>query len=724
MAAAADDGASSGAADDVVVGVCIQERGDEILVGVASVKGGCEEKRVRIYEVLDEKNLLELEGLLVRCWPRLVVHTDAATERVTTSFERVCRDGEFVARLTTTSSNAKKRREPVERCLARLCGSYDHRLVESEAAIGAVACALEAAELYDEEEIRVRLEGGTVGDAMRLDSAAARAATVFASEGEDVSLCSVLGGGLKTNMGRRELERRLRSPLVDPDEIDGRLDEVQALVEDPGKRDALKERLGNLPDVAKLATKLRKKTATLVDVHRIHVFVARQLPPLAEIVPDLQKPAADADRFSAMAQHALDLSFLPEVFLNPSIDDALVEKSQNMRECRLSVDEAHRDAAQRWAEDVKESYLPDDKQKWPLKLEKQQGGSFVLRSPKSVDEKTVGKHSDDSLEIVSYLKNGVYVTTGALKRASRDFLSAKSAYETAQAALTKELVSTASTYAPVLEACATHIARVDVTQSLAHIAVFAVGGPYCRPRFSSSSSSNGAGVVSLKNARHPCVEQCVQSFIANDYELGNPHRLALVTGPNMGGKSTYIRGLAAIAVMAQVGSFVPADCATLPIFDAVLARVGAGDNLHRGISTFMAEMLEASTILNLATPRSLVVVDELGRGTSTCDGFGLAWAIALKIARDKKSLALFATHFHELTDLAAVHKDLVKNLHVAAQTANDSIAFLYDLRQGPCQDSFGIAVAKLAGFPERALQVAQAKAAQLENYTKRPKLDQ
>lgn len=239
------------------------------------------------------------------------------------------------------------------------------------------------------------------------------------------------------------------------------------------------------------------------------------------------------------------------------------------------------------------------------------------------------------------------------------------------------------------------------------------GGSYCRPAF----STEGSGfVLDAHDTRHPCIDSLV-AFIPNDIHLAHPHRsLALLTGPNMGGKSTYIRQVALLAILAQIGGLVPATRATVPLFDSVMVRVGAGDDVFRGISTFMMEMIECATILRSATPKSLVVIDELGRGTSTRDGLSLAWAIARHLA-EIGCLTLFATHFHELTLLADEHPG-VHCLHAASHIdthVRRDIVPLYKIRDGAGDNaSHGLHVAELAGFPKAALAMARMLRAHFE----------
>ena len=214
-------------------------------------------------------------------------------------------------------------------------------------------------------------------------------------------------------------------------------------------------------------------------------------------------------------------------------------------------------------------------------------------------------------------------------------------------------------------------------------------------------------MLEIVDGRHPVLEQQLGSeFVANDTRFTADESLSLITGPNMAGKSTYIRQVALITLLAQIGSFVPAESATIGIVDRLFTRIGASDELHTGQSTFMVEMTETANILNNATDRSLVILDEIGRGTSTLDGLSLAWAIAEHIAANVRCRTLFATHYHELTDLAQRFRG-VKNLNVAVREWEDQVVFLHRIVEGGTDRSYGIHVARLAGVPRPVLDRAR-----------------
>jgi len=252
---------------------------------------------------------------------------------------------------------------------------------------------------------------------------------------------------------------------------------------------------------------------------------------------------------------------------------------------------------------------------------------------------------------------------------------------------------------------------LDVLTAFARVVLIAPCR-FCRPRIDPEGK-----VFEVDGAVHVLVAaNSDKSFVANDVKMDKESsRLHIITGPNMGGKSTYIRSVALIALLNQIGCFVPCQRATLPVFDAVMCRVGASDMQLRGISTFMAEMLEASCILNTATARTLVVIDELGRGTSTSDGFGIAWAIARYLVKDKRCFTMFATHFHELAALQDSEEG-VRNKHATAavDAASGQLTFLYALADGAADQSYGAHVAELAGFPKHVTEVARRKAAEME----------
>jgi DNA mismatch repair protein MutS len=270
------------------------------------------------------------------------------------------------------------------------------------------------------------------------------------------------------------------------------------------------------------------------------------------------------------------------------------------------------------------------------------------------------------------------------------------------------LVAEALARAEAIAAAADALARLDVAAALAERA--AEGG-WCRPRFEEH------GCFEVEAGRHPVVEEALKAggarFVANDCKLSEESRLWLVTGPNMGGKSTFLRQNALIILLAQAGAYVPAASATLGLVDRLFSRVGASDNLARGRSTFMVEMVETAAILAQATARSFVILDEVGRGTSTYDGLAIAWAVVEAIHDRSQCRCLFATHYHELTRLAE-RLDALSLHHVRAREWKGDLVLLHELADGPADRSYGIAVAKLAGLPPPVLARAKSVLAKLE----------
>jgi DNA mismatch repair protein MutS len=258
-----------------------------------------------------------------------------------------------------------------------------------------------------------------------------------------------------------------------------------------------------------------------------------------------------------------------------------------------------------------------------------------------------------------------------------------------------------------LQETARAIAQLDVLSALAETArLFG----YCRPVLTDAKR------IEITDGRHPVLDQNLteEKFVPNDYLLdGDEHRLMLITGPNMAGKSTYIRQIALLVLMAQVGSYVPAKSAEIGMVDRIFTRVGASDDLARGLSTFMVEMNETANIINNATDRSLVILDEIGRGTSTFDGLSIAWSVAEHLHDIIRARTLFATHYHEMTDLETVCSG-VKNYNVAVREWNDRIIFLRKIQRGPADKSYGIQVARLAGLPVSVIDRAKEILANLE----------
>ncbi|HTM59241.1 MAG TPA: DNA mismatch repair protein MutS, partial [Burkholderiales bacterium] len=295
------------------------------------------------------------------------------------------------------------------------------------------------------------------------------------------------------------------------------------------------------------------------------------------------------------------------------------------------------------------------------------------------------------------LKNAERYITPELKAFEDKALSARDRALALEKSLYDALLDSLNVHVPQLQRIARALAQLDV---LAGFGATALKRNYARPQFVDDR------MIEIDGGRHPVVEAQIENFIANDCRLSATRALLLITGPNMGGKSTYMRQVALIVLMAYIGSYVPAKAVRLGPIDQIFTRIGAADDLAGGRSTFMVEMTESASILHNATAQSLVLMDEVGRGTSTFDGLALAWAIARHLVERNRSLSLFATHYFEMTRLALEYKE-VKNVHLDAVEHKDTVVFLHAVEEGPASQSYGLQVAALAGVPKDVIRRAR-----------------
>eukprot|EP00116_Pleurobrachia_bachei_P001629 sb/3461891/ len=554
---------------------------------------------------------------------------------------------------------------------------------------------------------------------MRLDGAAFQGLNVMPAstmtEPSHASLWGVLNQ-CGTAQGQRLLGQWLKSPLLDPAKIKERHDVVEMLVEEGGMRQQLGSSLKRVPDFFRITKKLDRGRGNLQDCYKLYMAI-KQIPRVLEplctydgvygtlvnclYITRLRELEEDFSSFLELVETTVDLEQcdVGEYVIKHTFDEGLAELRGQMDDLTGEIDAEFSDIAHQ---------LKTDKGKG-VKLEVSPVHGHCCRVTRK-DEK--GVRQKRAFEILSTKKDGVYFTTSTLRDLGSRYRVAQKEYTTLQGSIVAEVVKVAAGYTDPLLSLNNLIANLDVMVGFATAANNAPI-PYTRP----TVHPRGRGLVKLTGSRHPCVEGNSDiTFISNDIHLDKEGaRFLLITGPNMGGKSTYIRQVGVSCLLAQIGSFVPCEAAEISILSSIYCRVGASDSQSRGVSTFMSEMLETSAILSCADSDSLIIIDELGRGTSTYDGFGLAWSISNHIVKEIGCLALFATHFHEMTNLAEV-QPAVSNYHVSALVEGDQLALLYKVQPGPCDQSFGVHVAKLANFPEHVVEMARVTAEDLDQF--------
>ncbi|KAI6650646.1 hypothetical protein LOD99_7696 [Oopsacas minuta] len=557
---------------------------------------------------------------------------------------------------------------------------------------------------------------------LQLDEAAIRALSLEAEPGgvnlgRAGSLISLLDQ-CRTPQGKRLLRLWIRQPLTDRRRLEERLNLVEALYQDVALRDSLLNlHLRHFPDFYKLTRKLQRGKGNLQDSFKLYMGV-RAVPDLLKTIETYEGTHSDLLKASLsdpllqlstqlqklleLVETTLDLDRVNqhEYVIQSSFDEGLGELRIDMDECKEKIDGHVLKVKSRVRQDCGKS----------IKLDQ----SSLLGHYMRVTMKESTPITDDpNFIVLEARKEGVRFTTSYLQELSAHYFSLQEQYTTLQVTLVEEVLRIVCGYQDPLIVLNDLIAQLDVLTSFA-VASVTAPIPYCKPKLLEKEEK----IIILEGARHPCLElQSGVSFIPNDVIFRPDQQMfILITGPNMGGKSTYIRQIGVVVLLAQIGCFVPCSQATISIVDRILARVGASDSQLRGISTFMSEMLETSAILHCSSPYSLILIDELGRGTSTYDGFGIAWSISDHIARNINAYCLFATHFHELTYLASEISSVV-NYHVTALTSQDTFTLLYKVKPGPCDQSFGIHVAELANFPKEVIEKAKTKALSLEDST-------
>lgn len=514
----------------------------------------------------------------------------------------------------------------------------------------------------------------------------------------------------KTSMGKRMLKSYLEQPLVNPSKIIDRLNAVEQLVNSPVELGELTDVLSGVYDLERLMTRVMYKTASPRDLKSLSL-TALKLPVLKEILSgfssklicSLNSKISTLEAISNLIENALVDEPPVNVKDGGVIKDGFNEQLDGLRNIITGGKDIIEDIAQRERDNTGIKNL---------KIGYNRVFGYYIEVTKSYYELV-----PDNYIRKQTLANCERFITDELKVAENTILGASDKVINLEQEIFTELREFIATQLRLVQETAKSVASVDVLCSFASAAI---NNNYSKPEIAID------GIIDIKNGRHPVVElmQKDEMFVPNDTYLDlTSNRMAVITGPNMSGKSTYMRQVALITLMAQIGSFVPADYAKISVVDQIFTRIGASDDLTAGQSTFMVEMSEVADIVKHATKNSLVILDEVGRGTSTFDGISIARAVSEYISTSKSlgCKTLFATHYHELIELEN-ELDGVKNFSVAVKQRGDSIKFLRKIVPGGVDESYGIEVAKLAGLPPKIINRAKSLLSEMEEENKKARL--
>ncbi|XP_053691688.1 DNA mismatch repair protein spellchecker 1 [Sabethes cyaneus] len=695
----------------------LKQDGRQKVVGVACVETN--ERLLSVSEFVDDDFYSELEAMIVILGPKecILPTKDFEYARIETMLKR---NNVVVTTKKKTEFSLEKNYviQDLNKLLRFSKGQQEsaNSLPETSntIALAALGVSIRYLELVNDSSNhgQYQLKLLNLNRFVHLDAAAVNALNLFPKRGINMNLPafkwhSVLGvlDRCRTPQGHRLMAQWVKQPLRSYNIIKDRHDIVECLVDSACVRSEMHDlHLKRLPDILILVKRLLKKKASLQDIFRLYQVVLR-IPKILRLLETLENTAiksiiynpmkdtlADLKLFKAMVEQILDLEAVGrgEYLIKHTFDDQLKEHKDKM-------DEIEQKMKRLLSKVAKELGLNEGTS---IKLEFVSHLGYHFRISLK-DETIIRKNSN--FQVLDAIKGGVRFSNEKLTDYNTDFSISREAYQEQQKSIVDEVIRIAIGYVEPCTILNNQIAQVDCFVSFA-VAATSAPEPYVRPKMHLEDE----GVLKLKRLRHPCLElQEDVNFIANDAEFHKDQTtMYIITGPNMGGKSTYIRSVGVAVLMAHVGSFVPCEKADITIVDSILGRIGANDNLSKGLSTFMVEMVETAGIIRTATDKSLVVIDELGRGTSTYEGCGIAWSIAEYLAKEKKCFALFATHFHEIAEMSETITT-VKSCHMEAIADNDNFTLLYQVKPGVMQKSFGIHVARLANFPKDLVTLAQ-----------------
>jgi DNA mismatch repair protein MutS len=546
-------------------------------------------------------------------------------------------------------------------------------------------------------------------DAMILDQVTARnLELVEASSGDDARATLLAAiDETATGMGARLLRSWVLRPQISIGEIEARLEAVAELKAQTVAREEIRKELEGILDLERLTSRVTLGVVTPRDLLALRGSLEKIPRVRAQIAPT----AAGASRLAALCDEMDEMADVRDLIARGISDEppAMVNEPGVIRRGYHAELDELRDITKKGRQIIATMEERERKRTGiaSLKIRYNQVFGFYIEISKA------NLHlAPADYERKQTLVNAERFTSGELKEYERKVLSAEERVLEIERRLYGEIRESIAHEAARLRRTAAAIAQLDVLVNLARIAA---SRNYSRPQFTSGKaepeSSAKRGSLLIAGGRHPVIEKLLEErgerFVPNDLYLDDETQfLLIITGPNMGGKSTYLRQAALISILAQMGSFVPAAEAKLPVLDRVFTRIGASDNLARGRSTFLVEMSEVAAILNTATSASLVLLDEVGRGTSTFDGLSIAWAVVEALHAGARPKTLFATHYHELTELEQLLPG-VKNVHVAVQEAGREIVFLRRVEPGSADKSYGIEVARLAGLPNSVIRRAR-----------------